>query len=257
MSMDVSTARALLPCYVCGDIDEQVGAELEALLARHPDLQAEAAYLRSAESVCREALAQLAGQLPGDGAAVRPAPVGPPALPLRHAVVSLLAAAAALALVVLGTQLLAQRPPVDGLLAQHAPFAAESAPGFVHESDPQKLSAALIAAGISPAMAGVADLRSHGLELVGGGLATGDRPGTVVVYTDGQRRYVCQMYAAPGPTALPIAARDVDGRLLRAYEADGLSVVVWEELGMVCLFSAQAPADTLLAMVEAKIRGHG
>ncbi len=258
MTLDPVKVRELLPCYVCGDLPEAVAAQVRAILDQHPALAAEARHLERAEDACRELLIGLADDIPN----LEPLVVLPVAhvAPVRSAPargwLALAAAAAGLLFVLGGAGLLARHPAVDGLLAQHAPFADHSAAGFIDESDPGALAAALVRAGATPSLGSVADLRQFGLELVGGGLATGDRLGTVVVYEKDGKRYVCQMYNGVAPKDTPVATRSVDGRVLRAYEDGDLAVVVWREAGMVCLFSGHAPPDQLLAMVAAKLRAH-
>ncbi|RME20333.1 MAG: hypothetical protein D6798_20715 [Deltaproteobacteria bacterium] len=255
MTLDRRTLRELLPCYVCGDLPEPIAAQVRELLARDAELAAEARNLEGAQDACRELLLGMADELP-DLAALVVAPVldppRAPAAPVRGGW-ALVAAAVGLLFVLGGVGILSRHPPVDGLLAQHAPFAAGQVDGFIAESDPDALAAALVRAGALPELGAVPDLRPLGLHLLGGGLATGDRPGTVVVYEKDGQRFVCQMFPGSAPRDMPVATRRVAGRTLRAYVDGDLAVVVWREAGMVCLFSGRAPPETLLAMVQAKL----
>lgn len=248
MSMDRDTARQLLPCFVCGDLPGPVAAQVQAVLDAHPDLQAQADDLRAAEETCRSLVAELAGQVPALALLDRAAPPEP-----LGAGRALLAVAAALLLVVLGAWRLGQHPPVDGLLAHHQAFATEQAPGFLAETDPHALASALMATRAGPYLGMVSDLSAMGLQVVGGGLTPGDRLGTAVVYTDGERRYVCQMFGGVAPTDPPALVEQVGAHTLRVYQVGELSVVVWQEGGMVCLFSGERPPAELLAMVQAKL----
>lgn len=267
MKLDLQTTRQLLPCFVCGDLDEDVAAQVQAVLDANPRLQAEADAMRSAEAACLELMAELAGEIPDlgpislvpdqddfPGSPPVAAPAQPALAPAALAPAwSLLAAAAALVLVFLGAWRLGQHPPVDGLLAQHQPFVSQQVDGFIAETDPTALGMALMATEAGAYLGMVSDLSPLGLELVGGGLATGDRLGTVVVYTDGDKRYVCQMYGRPAPTDPPDIVKQVGAHTLRAYQVGELSVVVWEEGGMVCLWSGQGTPEQMLAMVEEKM----
>lgn len=259
MNLDAAKVRELLPCFVCGDLPEHVAAQVQAILDANPQLQTEALHLRDAEGACQEFLAGLADQMPalGDLAApampeLVPTPALPPVLPLR-APLSLLAAAAGVLLVVgMSAWQGASRAPLQGLLAKHGPITAGTDSAFVAGQDPATLRRALIDAGALPGLAMVPDLSALGLQLVGAQVTT-DRPGVVIVYQRDGIRYACQMYTGEAPADAPQAVRLVAGTLLRGFHEDGLSVVVWDAVGMVCLFSAPLPLDQLMAAVEQRM----
>ncbi|NOY25932.1 MAG: hypothetical protein GXP62_08685 [Oligoflexia bacterium] len=260
MTLDVSHARQILPCFVCGDLPPQIAVQVQALLDAHPQLAAEADALKGAEGACRALMERLAEEYPDDlldfddlSLSADPDPVPTLAAPLRPWM-ALLAAAASLLLVVGAvTALHASQPALQGLPDQHALHVAADDPAFIAQTDPATLGQALVAGGVEPGLAMVPDLSALGLDLVGGQPVSG-RPGAVLVYQgQGGHRYVCQLYSGAPPTDPPDAVRHVAGTTLRGFQRGNLGVVVWQAYGMFCMFTGDGPVDQLLAMISKRV----
>ncbi|MCB9780758.1 MAG: hypothetical protein H6742_19475 [Alphaproteobacteria bacterium] len=261
MSLDLPTTRALLPCYICGDLPPHIHAAVEAALAEHPELLREVDDLRDARDACRVVMEELAGEVP-ELAPLAVPPAAPPVPaepvpPLRVPFALGIAAAALLAVV--GMARMNQRPDgISAMAAHHGPLVDGAVPQWFDQTDSGELRDAFLAAGVPPTMAVAPNLDHLGMRIVGGAVVPGDVPGAVVVYEDDQgRRYACQMVARPAPAEPPQALSIVAGHVLRGFQRGDTAVVVWEIAGMVCLFSADMPLDQLMAAVERRIGGAG
>lgn len=273
--MDTSTVRALLPCHVCGDLPPDIGAQVEAALRRHPELQAEADALRSSRRACLEALRAVdpLPDLPSFEDTLTPVPVlhlpddepeAPPrpprASPAERAWAGLFLGVAAALLLLLGLEHRARPLPGAGILAEHAAW-AEPGAALVRTSDPVALARALREAGVPQHSFRVPDLSAMGMQLVGGAAVAAERGlGAVVVYERDGQRFVCEFAAhvPAGPT--PDLAVRVANRDLLAFETfhRDRAVVVWRDGGLFCLFSGPMAASELLTMVSARLEGmHG
>jgi len=156
------------------------------------------------------------------------------------------------------TNFLANLKPGDpvevDLLAVADTVSAQPA-GFIAESDPVALTAALRAQGVIPNLAGVGDLGFLGMRLVGGMPAPGDLHGAVIVYDRDGALFVCQMYADVGIPGQPVRTLRAAGVELRAFHKGDESIVAWQAPGMTCLFSGPLPTEELLALVADRVRG--
>lgn len=249
MAFEPAALRNLLPCLVCGDLPPDVAAVVQAAVDRDPELGALVAAIRANNLVCREEVLLWAGPAPD----IR----GPLAAstPSRAPWLSLALALAAALLLAVGWS---QRSGSELIEVAHrdAP-STQSDAGFITESDPGRLSAALRDHGLTGTLAMVPDLRPMGIELVGGLASPDGRAGSALVYARGDQRFVCQMFTTLEGAAVPTLTATVRGTLLRAYDAPDGAFVVWRELGMICIFSGPMPAADLLAMVMAKHGAHG
>lgn len=249
VSFEPAALCNLLPCLVAGDLPPDLAADVQAAVDRDAALVALVAAIRSGNDACRDQVREWAGPTPTLSVAPRP-------LPARHGAWPSLALALAAALLLwvgwsqrAGTELFA--------VADRGATATQAQAGFIVESDPAALSAALRGRGLTATLAMVPDLRPMGIELVGGLDSPEGRYGSVLVYARGDQRFVCQMFTTLEGAAVPALTATVHGTLLRAYERPGGAVVVWRELGMVCVFAGPLPAADLLAMVAAKRGAHG
>ena len=64
MTLDRATVDALLPCFLCGDLPDEVHAAIESALAEDADLRGRLETLEGGRDACLEALSSLSGAVP-------------------------------------------------------------------------------------------------------------------------------------------------------------------------------------------------
>jgi hypothetical protein len=250
--MDRDTIVALLPCYLCGDLPEDVSRAIQHALAQDPSLQGQLDALRVGRDACAEALAAVAPDFPEfealdlSGFAEPPtrasAPAVSPASPI-----GILVALAACAALVLGGMSLDDGPSEEVALAAAADLdLAGPLPAVPRD--------ALLAQGAPPALAMAPDLSAHGFELVAVRYEDGPRAGVVLTYEKDGQRFHCRIHAAFQTGGRPDAVVDAGGVLLRGFErGPDASVVSWTNGGRTCLFSGPVPVQEMLAMTAMRV----
>ncbi len=252
MTLPRETVELLLPCYLCGDLPEELLADVGAAIAADPDLRMRLHTLGDGREACRAALQAAAGALPELGDAGLPSPNLPPQSDPGGAAWPGLLAAVAAAILLMATFAGAPPQPEElRLLAVHR-SAVAAGPAFIEATDGARLSAAFRAAGVSPSHAMAPDLSGQGYRLLGG-MVNAQRNGVAVVYEKDGKRFVCQIYAAEVSHSRPDRVRRVRGVTLRGFQQEGASVVAWTAGSRTCLFSGEAPLDTLLAEAAARL----
>lgn len=100
----------------------------------------------------------------------------------------------------------------------------------------------------------VFDLEAMGIQLAGGGAATlAGRPAAFTAYRGGEGLVVCWMFlgaAADLPDAT--AVRRHGGFEFHVYRRDGLTLVLWQEGGVLCALAGRGDAEGVIALAFAK-----
>lgn len=248
MSADL---RAMLPCYLSGDLGGEECAQVKAALEADPSLAQALEALQAGRTAAQAALFAQAPVVSSPASQAQE-----PAAPVRVTSADgwgLGVGLAAAAVLLFGLRVAVHTTPEQIELLKVQTMAEEQPAGFIHARTPAELVAAFRAAGVAPSLAMAPDLQHLGFSMVGGLVDPAGRHGSVVVYEKDGRTYACQMYAALGTSGGADATHHLAGLTLQAFEGDGEAIVSWRAPnGMVCLFSGAGSAEDLLAMVEAR-----
>lgn len=260
MSFDRSALLHLLPCRLCGDLPDEIVAQVDAALAEDAELRSMYEELELSRDQCAQLLDSAMEAVPGlaelgvGAPAAAPAPSGPAVPPTRLR--GLWLGLAAALLLAVGAAASTPAVPCARYFSAHAAAAqaaASTAPELVRGAGPA-LRAALLAAGVEPRLAMAPDLSDQGFTLVGVLPLGTPHGGVAVVYEKDGKHYVCQIFGAGPAPGQPDAVEAVGGLLLRGYEDGPRSAVSWTGGGRMCVFSGEAPLGDLFAVVRRRVR---
>ena len=244
MSMDRETLLALLPCYACGDLPPEVSDAVRDAVEGDPGLTELLEGIVCSRDACREALSRAAPLLDVE-VRRRRLTRGPSPSPLGLVV----GGAAAVALAVWGAAATDGGQALRELGAVHA--AASGRAGFTSVATVSEARDVLIACGVPAGLAAVPDLSLLGLAVQGVQSAPGPRLGVVAVYELQGQTFTAQCFEELGLRAQAEELVSVNGRWLRVFQAEGISLVAWETRGLDCVLSGPMGPGQLLALLSA------
>lgn len=267
--MTRDTVLQLLPCYAVGDLEPVQMTEIEQWLAKDEQLAALVTTLQAQARQARDLIA--ADGVPEDllDALAEPtptAPVKPSRMTIPTAswqpIVGGIALAAAAVLLVGGWRVIA---PPEVTLDATDPRLAALEQAFAHGMEPAhrldgtaaELPELLKAAGAPAHLAVVPDLSSQGLETVGAVVLPGNPSGVGVLYRHGDDLVLRQQWDQVSALGPPTRVETMGETDVRAYEAHGVSMVVFHAEQMVCVLTAKMPLDTLMGVARGKLAPAG
>jgi len=259
-------ALPLLPCYVAGDLPDEVVRAIDELVRADDELRTLVEQLRAER---REAVAALCrGSIPQDLLeALSSEDEVPATAPARARIPWAWVAAVGLVAVLVLTFatrsfLVPALPPVGAsteaaVAALYAAHELATTADLLDPTDEPALRAALDAAGVPDAVRVVPDLSHLGMTTRGVVVLPGETPGFAVVYERDGVLYVCQMWTHTGALAPPDEIANLHGFTVRGFEGGGRSLAVWRMPSMICVFSADVELPALLAVVDERLAPTG
>lgn len=237
----------LLPCYRVGQLEPHEADAVRRALHADPSLRVLLAAVQDAERLCAATLRQ------GAPAGLRRLASDQVPTPSRLSAAWSWLAAVAVAASLLGLVGSGSgRTPVPGALAPLGDLVVAARlddRDLLRADTPIGLHQALLAAGVSPALSHVADLRPLGLTLAGA-VVRGER--VAVVWRDAEGRAVLCVMGPPLPihrTPDQVHRPDTgDLPVLQGHSLQGFSVLYWEQHGLGCALVAGTDLDALAAV---------
>ena len=125
--------------------------------------------------------------------------------------------------------------------------------GFTKTSDAESLRATLVGKGVPSTLAKTRKL--HGMDLMGGMKAPGERLGAAFRYQHGKKLYALQQFTQIDGGGATEHTRHAGHVILRGYEAPSGAAVVWSEGGTMSIFTGPGTVDHMLDMTQTAVFG--
>ncbi|MCB9761248.1 MAG: hypothetical protein H6739_15510 [Alphaproteobacteria bacterium] len=257
--MDPKDLARALPCYVCGDLPEELQAAVRQVLEADPDLKALVDEIDATSDTCRQAVAEVAPRLlrwerPAAAAVTTPVGTGWAALVAAGVLGALVVLLWGPGLTTTPARAAAHAGGLEpaALIDDNRPAGLE---GWLETGDPQRLEAHLVARGVPAAIAANTAPRTPALHLVGGAPLPVDGGGAVVVFEDPEhQRFSCHMMADRALSLGPAETASRPGRpALHTWDRGAVRAVGWRGEGLLCVLVSTADAPTIAALARAQV----
>jgi DMSO reductase family type II enzyme heme b subunit len=144
----------------------------------------------------------------------------------------------------------AQDDAVHAQIAQHQTVTSATS-GFDKSADAETIRAKLVKKGVPSALAKPRTL--HGMELIGGMKAPGERVGAAFRYRHGKDLYSMQHFTQLDGGGATKHVRHAGHIILRGYEAPSGAAVVWNDGGTIVVFTGPGTVEHMLDMTQTAV----